>query len=96
MGTDYTSFSRFTQGWSEDPSTVTDSQGRQVLLMEKPRDTGAQKPVYGPLMHNGYIILDEKNEPVRDIPGLPLTLSTTAKGWFIEGLRRCLGLKIKE
>lgn len=96
MGTDYTSFSPLTQGWNEDPKSVIDSKGRQILLMEKRPADWIRKPIYGPLIHNGLVMLDHENNPVRDIPGIPFTLEATAPGWLLEGLRRCMSMEIPE
>ena len=95
MGTDYTSFSPLTQGWTEDPATIVDAKGRQVMFTKEP-DDWEKKPRYQPLMINGYIILDHDHRPVRDIPGLPLTLANQAGGGLLEGLRRCQRVKTKE
>ena len=41
-------------------------------------------------------MLDHENRPVRDIPGLPLTLAGRPKGWLLEGLRRCTKIEVNE
>ena len=51
---------------------------------------------YHPLIINGRILLDHEDCPVRDIPGLPLTLSTKIEPWILEGIRRSLPLGLKE
>ena len=97
MGTNYTSFSPMTQGWNEeDPHTIVDPQGRQVLFMEKPPVDWDKKPVYNNLMYQDCVVLDHRRKPVRDIPGFPLTLDSTASGLFLEGLRRCHSTEIPE
>ena len=96
-GTDYTSFSYLTRDWTEDPRSVLDIQGRQVLLLERPpADYVNMKVTYKPLKLYGKILLDHNNNPVRDVPGLPLTLKTDIEGWFITGLRRALKIEVKE
>ena len=96
MGTNYTSFSTLTQGWTTDRTSVVDSKGRQVFSMEGPPAELRRKAKYESLMHDGFLLLDAKDKPVRDIPGLPLTLDTRVEAWFLEGLRRCLNLNIPE
>lgn len=96
MGVNYTSFSPVTQGWNSDPSSVVDSQGRQIFSITTPPENWTILPPYGPLMHRGCVLLDHKSQPVRDIPGLPLTLSTSVEGWFLGGLRRCIQLEMRE
>ena len=96
MGTDYTSFSPLTQDWTEDPKTVVDSKGRQVLFMNTYPKGWDNRPKYGRLIIDGKIILDHRSKPVRDIPGLPLTLSSDPPGWLLEGLRRCTKIGIEE
>lgn len=89
MGTNYTSFSSLTKGWNEDPSSVVDLKGRRVFLMENFPADRAKNVKYGPLMYNGLIMLDHEDNPIRDIPGFPLTLETDLPGWFLGGLKRC-------
>ena len=94
MGTNCTSFSPLTQSWNEDPNSIIDSKGRQVIWMKKPPADWIRNLKYGPLIHKGLIMLDQKDKPVRDIPGLPMTLSTKAPAYLLAGLERCLGLTI--
>ena len=96
-GLDYTSFSYLTRGWSrKEPRSVVDAEGRKVLLEnERPADYNIEFR-YDPLRLNGCILLDHENKPVRDIPGLPFTLKTGLKGYYITGLRRCLRITMKE
>ena len=96
LGVDRTSFSKLTRGWTEEPWSVVDAKGRQVLLMKKPPADFKTKVTYDLLELDGYILLDSDNNPVRDIPGLPLTLETNLKPWFITGLRRSLKMEVKE
>ena len=78
-----------------EPRSVLDTKGRQVLLMNRPKDHNV-KVSYNLLQLNGYVLLDSDDDPVRDVPGLPLTLSTEIEGWFIAGLRRSLKMEVKE
>lgn len=96
MGTDHTSFSPLTQGWTADPDSVIDSRGRPVFALKKHEAGWIGRAQYGPLVYNGRVMLDHKNLPVRDVPGLPLTLQSEAPPWLLAGLRRCMDLKIEE
>lgn len=96
MGTDVTSFTPLTQGWYGDVSSVVDSKGRQVFSMNKPPAEWKQYPEYRPLIHKGLIMLDQKDRPVRDIPGLPLTLSTKIPAFMLAGLERCFNAKFHQ
>ncbi|KAM0804760.1 hypothetical protein BDR22DRAFT_547621 [Usnea florida] len=96
LGTDWTSFSPLIQGWTENPDTVRDSKGRRVFEMERPPRGWVKRPPYGHLTYNGLIMLDYENNPVRDIPGLPLTLASEHQGWLLEGLRRCTRIKVDD
>ena len=96
LGTDRISFSPLIQGWTENPDTVRDSQGRRVFEMEHPPRGWDKHRQYGHLTYNGLIMLDYENRPVRDIPGLPLTLARENEGWLLEGLRRCTHIEVKE
>lgn len=96
MGTDYTSFSPLTQGWNQDPNSIIDSQGRRVFAMEKRPADWMRSRKYGTLIYNGLVMLDKSDNPVRDIPGLPLTLENKAPAWLLAGLKRCLYMHIPE
>ena len=96
MGLDKTSFSDLTRGWTKDPRSVRDAQGRRVFLMkQRPADWNV-KAEYDLLTLNGCILLDSQNNPVLDVPGLPHTLATDIEDWFITGLRRSLKIEMKE
>ena len=96
MGTNLTSYSPLIQSWTEDPDTVLDSKGRRVFTMKNPPIDWIDEPPYGHLTYNGLIMLDYENRPVKDIPGLPLTLSGETKAWLLEGLRRCTKIEVNE
>ena len=95
-GEDKTSSSWLTRGWTKDPWSVRDAQGRRVLLMKKPPADFKMKVEYDLLKLNGFVLLDSANKPVLDVPGLPLTLGTDIQGWLITGLRRSLKIEVKE
>ena len=96
LGTNWTSYSPLIQGWTEDPNTVLDSKGRRVFEMENAPSDWNHDPPYAHLTYNGLIMLDYENRPVKDIPGLPLTLAEGSKGWLLEGLRRCTKIEVNE
>ena len=96
MGTDYTSYSPLIHSWTTDPTSVVDSKGRHVFSMKKPPEDWIQNPNYSLLIYNGLVMLDHDDHPIRDIPGLPLTLETRAPPWLLEGLRRCTKITIPE
>ena len=96
MGDDYTSFSRLTQGWNENPESIVDSKGRRVFSMERRPADWIRNPKYGLLIYNGLVMLDKKDDAVRDIPGLPLTLGSKAPPWLLAGLTRCMHMHIPE
>ena len=95
-GVDQTSFSYLTRGWTKDPRSIFDAKGRQVMLMNQPPADFNAKVTYDLLKLGGYVLLDGHNNPVRDVPGLPLTLETDIEAWFITGLRRSLRIDMKE
>lgn len=96
MGTDITSYSPLTQGWTADPDSVRDFRGRPVFSIKKHEAGWTGRAQYGPLLYNGIVMLDCKDNPVRDVPGLPLTLQTEAPAWLLAGLRRCMSFTIDE
>ena len=53
-------------------------------------------PRYDHLIINNVVILDHHDKPVRDIPGLPLTLAFKVPGVYLEALRRCKHMEINE
>ena len=41
-------------------------------------------------------MLDYEDRPVKEIPGLPLTLAGESEGRPLEGLRRCTKIEVNE
>ena len=96
MGTDFTSFSLLTQGWNADPKSVKDSHGRSVFSLKKIDAGWKGRAKYDYLVYDGRVMLDQKENPVRDVPGLPLTLQAELPGWLLAGLRRCMNFTVDE
>ena len=95
MSLDYTSYSPITSNWTQDPSSIIDSKGRQVALMSRPADW-THNPKTSYLEYEGLVMLDHNNQPVKDYPGAPLTLSTKAPPHLLLGLQRCFGMITEE
>ena len=70
IGTHHVSFSSLTQGRTEDPDSVADSQGRRIFPMKEHPDDWIENAKYDHLVYNGLVMLDHKNNPVRDVLGL--------------------------
>jgi len=89
---DETSYEPAQQDWgpeSKDWDNIVDAHGNTVMgKLEPPAGflRGLLKP--GPMKHDGLILLDMDNHPVRDIPGLNRTFSTELEDWRMEALRR--------
>ena len=96
MSLNYTSYSPVTQGWTSDPASIRDLKGRQVCLMRHPPADWTHNPKTGFLTHEGLVILDENNRPVKNFPGAPLALSNKVPAYLLEGLRRTFGMTIPE
>ena len=92
MSLDFTSYSPLMLGWSADPDSIQDSKGRLVCRMERPPKDWSHNPRTGYLEHDGLVMLDQNNRPIKDFPGAPRTLKGTAPPWEVEGLRRSLGM----
>ena len=88
------------QHWNfDDRSTwgnIQDSKGNEVLfLLEKPvREDEPESSGY--MMHNGLIMLDPDDNPVKDWPGIPRCFSSKVEGGRIEALRRIYGMTIPD
>ena len=88
------------QHWNvDDRSTwgnIRDSKGNQVLfLLEKPvRENEPESSGY--MMHNGLVMLDPDDNPVKDWPGIPRCFSSKVEGGRIEALRRICGMTIPD
>lgn len=88
------------QHWNfNDRSTwgnIQDSEGNEVLfLLEKPARSKEPESV-GYMMHNGLIMLDPDDNPVKDWPGIPRCFSSRIEGGRIESLRRICGMTIPD
>ena len=75
---------------------IRDSEGNQVLfLLDKPvRSKEPESSGY--MMHNGLIMLDPDDNPVKDWPGIPRCFSSKVEGGRIEALRRICGMTIPD
>ena len=88
------------QHWNvDDRSTwrnIQDSEGNEVLFLpEKPvREKEPESSGY--MMHNGLIMLDPDDNPVKDWPGIPRCFSSKVEGGRIEALRRICGMTIPD
>ena len=88
------------QHWNlKDRSTwgnIQDSEGNQVLyLLEKPiRSKEPESSGY--MMHNGLVMLDPDDNPVKNWPGIPRCFSSKIEGGRVESLRRICGMTIPD
>ena len=58
-----------------------------MFEVEKPANRRPpQEP--GNWIHDGYVLLDSKNHPVKNWPGLNKTLSSEVEGWRWEAINR--------
>ena len=97
MSLNYTSYSPKLQDWTEDPRSIRDSKGRQVCLMRRPPADYKRGPKCEKyLMCSGLVMLNDNNRPIKDYPGVPLTLSNDSPPYVLEGLRRCCGMTVFE
>ena len=88
------------QHWNvENRSTwgnIQDNEGNKVLfLLEKPVRENEPESL-GYMMHNGLIMLDPDDNPVKDWPGIPRCFSSKVEGGRIEALRRICGMTIPD
>ena len=88
------------QHWNvDDRSTwgnIRDSEENKVLfLLEKPV-RGIEPESSGYMMHNGLVMLDPDENPVKDWPGIPRCFSSKVEGGRIEALRRICGMTIPD
>ncbi|KAK4695333.1 hypothetical protein P7C71_g2400, partial [Lecanoromycetidae sp. Uapishka_2] len=74
---------------------IVDHEGNKVLyLIEKPeRDQDPPEPGRF-MMHNGLIMLDPDDHPVRDFPDVPRAFSSKIEGGRIEAFRRIYGMTL--
>ena len=97
IGLNYTSFSPLVDSWSEARlDSVMDSQGNAVFFLPK-RPPYLKRTFKGdPLIFDDLVMLDHKNKPVRNYPGAPLTLDSRERAFVLDGLRRTLGMTVRE
>ncbi|KAM0804759.1 hypothetical protein BDR22DRAFT_959851 [Usnea florida] len=89
---DETSFEPEQQSWGpsrdDDWHNIVNSRGEKVMfLVDKPADRRPpQEP--GNWIHDGYVLLDSNNHPVKNWLGLNKTLSTEIEAWRWEAIVR--------
>ena len=88
------------QRWNvKDRSTwgnIQDGEGNEVLfLVEKPLRS-KEPESSGYMMHNGLIMLDPDDNPVKDWPGIPRCFSSKIEGGRLEAFRRICGMTIPD
>lgn len=91
---DQTAFLAEHRHWRSEPEhwhLITDDILNRVDRAKYPRP---KYPIV-PMMHNGRIVLDKENYPVRVFHQLPLTLSSQMEGWLLEAITR-LDLRIEK
>ena len=97
MSENITSYSPVTRSWTEDPHSIKDSKGREVMyLTARPQDL-PHNPKCGYLMCERLVMLDHNNRPIKAYPGAPRTLAADTvepRAFLLEGLRRVLGMTI--
>lgn len=97
MSENITSYSPLIRDWTEDPHSIKDSKGRELMFMAaRPQDL-THNPECGYLMCEGLVMLDHNNRPIKAYPGAPRTLavdSTEPRAFLLEGLRRVLGMTL--
>lgn len=88
---DETSFEPEQQSWGPeraDWQNIVNSEGVKVMFeIDKPKNL---RPPQEPTnwVHDGLVLLDNKNHPVKDWPGLNKTLSSEIESWRWEALTR--------
>lgn len=99
MSLDYTSYSPVTSAWTNDPRSIRDSEGEEVLFLPARPPHLPWNPECGLLICEGLVMLDQDNVPIKDYPGAPRTLATSVgegPGHLLQGLRSILGMTVKE
>ena len=95
MSENITSYSPLVRDWTEDPHSIKDSKGRELMFMAaRPQDL-THNPECGYLMCEGLVMLDHNNRPIKAYPGAPRTLAADTiepQAFLLEGLRRVLGM----
>lgn len=88
---DETSYEPKQQTWGPKRANwhnIINSEGKKIMFeLDKPDN---RRPPHEPnnLIHNGIVLLDAKNHPVKDWPGLNKTLSTEIEDWRWEAIMR--------
>lgn len=74
--------------WSEEHlDRIVDAEGRKIMYdLNLPQ--GPRPKNLGDWFHNGKVLLDQDNCPVKSWPGLNKTLSSEIEDWHFEALRR--------
>lgn len=72
--------------------TVRDLKGRPVLLMDNQPDDWEEHRNGKFLIVDGLVLLDQDHHPIKDYPGVPLTVCSQPHPGFVEGLRRTYGM----
>ena len=88
---DETSFEPSQQSWGpsrSDWQNIVDSTGRKAMF--ELGVLGSRRPPVQPRnwIHDGRILLDKNEHPVKEWPGLNKTLSTEIEDWRWEALMR--------
>jgi len=88
---DDTSFEPAQASWGPDRAdwdNIVDARGRKVLYELKPPTDLPKPPQPTPWIHDGLVLLDQDNHPVRHIPGLNRAFSSELESFRIEALKR--------
>lgn len=96
---DYTGYSPLTRDWTDDPRSIKDSEGQEVMFLPVRPPHLPHNPKCGYLMCEGLVMLDQDNIPIKEYPGAPRTLATSvekAPGYLLQGLRSILGMTVEE
>ena len=99
MSSDYTSYSPVTCNWTDDPRSITDSEGQEVMFLPARPPHLPHNPECDFLMCEGLIMLDQDDKPVKAYPGAPRTLASDviqSPGYLLQGLRSILGMTVEE
>ena len=92
----YISYSPITSVWTEDPHSVKDGEGQEVLYLTEPPAYWTHNPKCDSLMYEGLIVLDVNGRPIKAYPGAPLTLSVETPDYILLGLHRVFGMTMPE
>ena len=88
------------QHWNvNDRSTwgnIQDGEGNEVLFLVNKPVRSREPESSGYMMHNGLIMLDPDDNPVKDWPGIPRCFSSKIEGGRLEAFRRICGMTIPD